>query len=81
LYCIGEAVQLYPGHVEPSFLLMLWLFRVMAVKWMVLTIISEEILSLKMYTAGYCEILEAGCHNLDAHNIIAVKTSNFTYTA
>jgi len=53
----------------------------MAVKWMVLTIISEEILSLKMYTAGYCEILEAGCHNLDAHNIIAVKTSNFTYTA
>ena len=82
LYCTGEAVQLYPGHVvEPSFLLVLWLFRVMAVKWTVVTSILEEILSLKMQTAGYCEMLEAGCHNLDAHNIIAVKTSNFTYTA
>jgi hypothetical protein len=49
LYCIGEAVQLYPGHVvQPSFLLKLWLFRIMTVKWEVATNVSEEILSLKM---------------------------------
>lgn len=47
LYCIDEAVQLYPGHVEPSLLLMLWLFRVMTVKWMVVPNVSDEILSLK----------------------------------
>lgn len=88
LYCIGDVVQHYPVHVvEPSILLMLWMFWVM--KECNVEGIDQrfrgnfepqDVDSRFLWYVG--DWLSDGWgHNLEAHNLIAVKTSNFTYAA